>query len=132
MLYEVINPSDKTVCEAEKESIACFCIWTLSSQFWIENEEWKSFGIPAFHWWEELYKKYISHNIEDFVKENKEGINECFKSFMYWDFDSFKERKKVLEMITEKEKKEEYLSWHENESRTSMNEIVKRAWNMTV
>lgn len=128
MLYEIINPSDKIVCEAKTSNIACFCIWMISPNFWVESEEWEKFWIPVFHGGEALYKKHIAEDIGSFVKENKDDIKACYRSFMYWNFNQYKDFKKALDCITDETKKKEFLANHEDNHRSSMNQIVLIAW----
>lgn len=130
MLYELVNPSDKITFQADNEKVACYCAWTLSSGFWVQNENWITYWIPAFHGWDSLVEEVISKDIPKFIEENKNKIKKCFKSFMYWDFQNFKDFQNCLDAITDKEKKIVFLKKHEDNHRSSLNKIVLRAWEL--
>lgn len=130
MLFELSNPSDKITFEASDIKVACLCARMLSSQFGVINEDWQSSWIPAFHWsgvYEKIFWPKREKEIEEITKENTEEIKACFQSFYYWWFDEYKQYKKALELITDEDKKIEFMK-HNEDTRSSMNAIVSKAW----
>ena len=83
--YELINPSDKILFDAENNKIAFFCTMILSNgKFGCDeiNGDYKSslyiLGID-----EETLIFEIDMDIDSFIELYRDEINECFKSFRY-------------------------------------------------
>jgi len=129
MLYELANPSDTIVFEASNPQVACLCAWSLSQMYWVKDQDGKSYGMPAFHWeWviEDVMWLWWKDSIEKFLKDNDEEMKKCYRSFFYGDFGDYEQYQKALALITEEDKRLEFIK-HNEDRRSSMSRIVKVA-----
>ena len=128
-VYEVINPSDETTCEAESLAVAAFSTLLVCSQYGVMNaaEESDRFfdcfqGIAAFAatWGEP----------KEFGERNAEAIIACLESFAYLSPRERRRYKPALELIDDPEKRRLFRDEHEDSARTSTTQICKRAWRL--
>lgn len=129
MIYEVINPSDRVVCEANSLAVAAFSVLSLSTKMGVVNVEDSTDKFFEFFSAVSAFEaKWGDPN--KFLKENAADISACLLSFFYGDEKALARHRRTIELIDDPQKRETYRKEHEDSARTSMNRIVQSAWSM--
>lgn len=86
MKYEIINPSDKCFISSDNERVAKFCCLLLGrGMYGLENAETgeTAFPICLFRMSKKIIIEEFGEPLQDFLKNHRLEIVECFKSFEY-------------------------------------------------
>ena len=128
MLYELVNPSDPYVFQADSFPVAVTTAWLISSMYEAKPEDGDDyFGIPAFM--EDPakeYKEQFGDSIEDFINKHNAEIVDALQSLVLGGFKDYRRYLLAVEMIDDPEK---LMAFRErwNDGRSSMNNIGKCA-----
>jgi hypothetical protein len=133
MIYEFITPSDPITFIANDDKVACVCSVLLGEGKAGCNRE-DGENIPSLWLFHPdpipEIEKYLECSFGDFIKENKQAISECFKSFSYGHFNDRKQYDAAIEAITDPDKLAKFKNTHEDSNRSSMSKWVAYAWQM--
>ncbi len=128
MLYELVNPSDPYVFQADSFPVAVTTAWLISSMYEANPEDGDDyFGIPSFM--EDPakeYKEQFGDSIEDFINKHNAEIVDALQSLVLGGFKDYRQYLLAVEMIDDPEK---LMAFREkwNDRRSSMNNICKHA-----
>lgn len=128
MLYELVNPSDPYVFQADSFPVAVTTAWLISSMYEAKPEDGDDyFGIPAFM--EDPakeYKEQFGDSIEDFINKHNAEIVDALQSLVLGGFKDYRQYLLAVEMIDDPEK---LMAFRErwNDGRSSINNIGKCA-----
>ena len=128
MLYELVNPSDPYVFQADSFPVAVVTAWLISPMYAAKPEEGDDyFGIPAFM--EEPskeYKEQFGDCVEDSINKHNAEIVHALQSLMLGGFKDYRQYLLAVEMIDDPEK---LMAFRErwNDGCSSMNNIGKCA-----
>jgi len=133
MIYEFITPSDPITFKTDNPKVAYFVtIQVGKGQAGCVSETDEN--LDTFLMFEtnpvESIEKFLGMSMDDFIKNNKQEIIECLKSFAYGKINERKQFDLCIESITDKEKLNEFKSKHEDMNRSSLSEWVKYAWKI--
>ena len=128
MLYELVNPSDPYVFQADSFPVAVTTAWLISPMYEAKPEEGDDyFGIPAFM--EDPAKEYkerFGDSVENFINKHNAEIVDALQSIVLGGFKDYRRYLLAVEAIDDLEK---LMAFREkwNDGRSSMNDICKRA-----
>lgn len=128
MLYELVNPSDPYVFQADSFPVAVTTAWLISPMYEAKPEEGDDyFGIPAFM--EDPAKEYkerFGDSVENFINKHNAEIVDALQSIVLGGFKDYCRYLLAVEAIDDLEK---LMAFREkwNDGRSSMNDICKHA-----
>lgn len=130
MLYELVNPSDAYVFQADSFPVAVVAAWMISPMYAVKPEEGEDyFGIPALM--EDPFKEYRERfdSVENIINGHREEIVDALRSIALGGFKDYRRYLLAIKVIDDIEKFAEFREkWNDN--RSSMNDICKRAENL--
>lgn len=118
MLYELINPSDPYVFEAEDHETAALTVLTLGTMYGAEGEEGEhdvpvTFMLDPEEWFKETFGRPIAIAIE----EKKQAIADALLSMTYGDFRDYRLYHNTLKAIEDPAKREQFVrEWEDRRS----------------
>jgi hypothetical protein len=132
MIYEFITPSDPITFKAESDKIAFYCALLLGSgRAGLGKENGKPEMSPMLFLNPDPVKdieEYIGVSIADFGDKNAAEIAEAFNSFAYGSISERSKYDAEIAAITDTEQLQLFRDKIEDQSRTSMSQWVKSAW----
>lgn len=133
-IYEFITPSDAITFKTDDDKVAFTCALLLGNgQAGCRNITTNK-SVPSMLMFcvdpQKEIQKFINGSFEEFIKQNKIKISECFNSFAYVTPSERKVYDNACDAITDADKLKQFKQSHENENRTSMNQFVNHAWEM--
>lgn len=127
MLYELKNPSDPYVFEADSLEVATLTVYLLSTAFGAEPIEGDGdVPIMLFGDAEEYYKEKFGRDVKTGFESNFTSVRKAMASFMLGNFSDYKRYQAALNAITDEEKRKTFIDeWQDN--RSSLNNIGGKA-----
>lgn len=127
MLYELINPSDPYIFEADSLEVATLTVFLLSTGFGakpIKGDE----GVPIMMFGnaEEYYKEKFGRDVQTGLETNFSSVRKALASFMLGNFSDYKRYQVALNAITDDDKRKTFIDEWQDE-RSSLNNIGGKA-----
>ncbi len=109
MLYELINPSDPYVFEAEDFETATLTVFALSTAFGAKPKEGEEVPVFIFGGSREWYIGRFGRTPDDGMAAKKTAVADALGSFMYGHFEDVRRYNAALSAITDPEKKLKFI-----------------------
>jgi hypothetical protein len=131
MLYEIVNPSDPYVMEADDRAVACAAGLILGEGAYALKAEGASgadLALPIFifggavEWFNETFPTPL----ESFVPANSKAIAAALETVTIGKFDDYHRLRRAAEALPEDARAAFLTSWHDDK-RSSLNNIGRRA-----
>lgn len=133
MIYEFITPSDPVTFIADNNKIAlCVAVVLGNGRAGCRNTKTDE-SLPTLLMFDPdatgTISAFLEKSLDSFLEENKEEIAAAFDSFAYGSTADRAMFDHACSCITDENKLLEFKKSHEDRNRTSMNKIVKVAWD---
>lgn len=136
--YEVVNPSDAATIIADEDVVAAVAVLVLSSgRYGVERVDGKPLDCPApliVFGGEQAYAEWceqaLGETLDNWLRTRRADVAVCLASCLYGDAQDRASYDNAIELIESEQGKSEYRRRWEDDRRSSMNQICKRAWSM--
>lgn len=137
MIYEVINPSDMVTFLSDDDKIAYACtVLVGNGRYGCKNLETHE-SLPCLllfvsaEEFEQLAADYLGEAFGSFIHNNREVIKGVLSSFSYCSAKDRRTYDDAISAITDPAQLAAFKAKHDDKNRTSMNQIVNRAWDIS-